>query len=89
MALVGLLIPQWRFKSTTADRNFDMQYKGWLNEEVKMKSKFFMKINSATCATLCTFFLLLNSVYAAPGNLAQQPLFLGTTVQPNIFFWPG
>lgn len=28
----------------------------------------------------------MNASYAAPGTLAQQPLFLGTLVQPNIFF---
>lgn len=37
----------------------------------------------------CSIFVGLISasgIHAAPGNLAQQPLFLGSVVQPNIFF---
>ena len=39
-----------------------------------------------TISALCTCLWLNSTAFAAPGNLAQQPLFLGTTVQPNIFF---
>ena len=38
---------------------------------------------------VCVLFTLLTlntGVFAAPGNLASQPLFLGTNVQANIFF---
>ena len=31
-------------------------------------------------------FFCLHSAFAAPGNIAQQPLFLGSSVQANIFF---
>ena len=51
-----------------------------------MKSKYFRQTKIIILSTLCTLVVLSQQVVAAPGNLAQQPLFLGATVQPNIFF---
>lgn len=51
-----------------------------------MKQKYLVKCKILTTTAICVFLLLFNSVHAAPGNLAQQPLFLGSNVQPNIFF---
>ena len=41
------------------------------------------KVGISACLVVL---ISLNAIYAQPGNLAQKPLFLGTTVQPNIFF---
>ena len=51
-----------------------------------MKQKYFTKCRTILTSTICTYIYLMATVHAAPGNLAQQPLFLGSTVQPNIFF---
>lgn len=39
-----------------------------------------------TWLTFVCVLLLVNKSHAAPGNISQQPLFLGSSVQANIFF---
>ena len=51
-----------------------------------MNSKFIRRVINIVLVSLSTFLVLNQTSLAAPGTLAQQPLFLGATVQPNIFF---
>ena len=51
-----------------------------------MKQKNLISYKILFSTATCIFVLMLNAVHAEPGNLAQQPLFLGSNVQPNIFF---
>ena len=51
-----------------------------------MNSKFIGRVINIVLVGLSTFLVLNQHSLAAPGTLAQQPLFLGATVQPNIFF---
>lgn len=50
-----------------------------------MKHKFSQTIYT-TCFTLSLFSISCSSVYAAPGNVGQTPLFVAPPTQPNIFF---
>lgn len=51
-----------------------------------MKRKHFINYKIVLNTTAAFLLLALNAAHAEPGNLAQQPLFLGSNVQPNIFF---
>ncbi len=51
-----------------------------------MKSKRIQHLKTGFGSAVAALMLLSNGVHAAPGNLADVPLFLGSSVQPNIFF---
>lgn len=51
-----------------------------------MKQRLLLKCKYASVTAISLFVLLIGSAQAEPGTLAQQPLFLGSNVQPNIFF---
>ncbi len=52
---------------------------------VNFMKTLFKKLGTAFSIALFTFCNSYSS-FAAPGTLAQSPLFLGTAVEPNIFF---
>ena len=51
-----------------------------------MNRRLHIKLGKLLTSSMFTVALLLNSVYSDPGTLSDKPLFLGNTVQPNIFF---
>ena len=57
----------------------------WGKEEMIMKGIYTRLLRNINMGLLLVL-MSLTAAQADPGNLAQQPLFLGTTVQPNIFF---
>lgn len=50
-----------------------------------MGRKMIAKVKQILLSCLCAVIVMSNALNAAPGTLSDVPLFLGTSVQPNVF----